>query len=123
MAGEPKARANKVIPSPKAGKRPPQRVEDWSYLKFPSATQSPVIRPAGILVPFFPGCRDPGGQEITAQSVEAHALDTFGSAVKAEHWLSRPNPVFQGKTPRQIIKVEPSAVEAALVRIDHGVYI
>jgi len=59
----------------------------------------------------------------TAQLVEAHALDTFGSAKKAEHWLSRPNRVFQGETPRQIIKVDPSAVEAALIRIVHGVYL
>lgn len=60
--------------------------------------------------------------EITAQSVEAHALETFGSAAKAEHWLSRPNPLFHGQAPRQIIQADPSTVEAALVRIDHGVY-
>ncbi|MBL8294231.1 MAG: DUF2384 domain-containing protein [Bryobacterales bacterium] len=62
------------------------------------------------------------GPEVTAQSVEAHALETFGSAAKAEHWLNRPNPLFQGQTPRQVIQANPSTVEAALVRIDHGVY-
>lgn len=71
----------------------------------------------------FPPSTDPKGRSITAQSVKAHALDTFGSAEKAEHWMSRPNPLLQGKTPRQVIQSDPSPVEAALVRIDYGVYI
>ncbi len=62
------------------------------------------------------------GSEITAQSVETHALETFGSAAKADHWLNRPNPLFHGQTPRRVIQADPSTVEAALVRIDHGVY-
>jgi Protein of unknown function (DUF2384) len=62
------------------------------------------------------------GKTVTAQSVEEHALDTFGTVEKAEHWLNRPNPLFSGKTPRQVLRVDPSWVEAALVRIDYGVY-
>ena len=65
---------------------------------------------------------EPQRHEITAKSVEAHAQETFGSAEKAKHWLNRPDSVFRGKTPRQIAKVDPSWVEIALVRIDHGVY-
>lgn len=60
---------------------------------------------------------------ITAQSVVAHALDTFGSEKKAAHWMSRPNPLLQGRTPSKVVQSDPSAVEAALVRIDHGVYV
>ncbi len=59
---------------------------------------------------------------VTAESVEKHALDTFGTIVKAEHWLNRPNPLFGGKSPRQVLQAHPSRVEAALVRIDYGVY-
>jgi putative toxin-antitoxin system antitoxin component (TIGR02293 family) len=59
----------------------------------------------------------------TLKSVRAHALDTFGSAEKAEHWMSRPNPLLQGKTPQQVAESDPSSVEAALVRIDYGVYV
>jgi uncharacterized protein (DUF2384 family) len=56
-------------------------------------------------------------------SVKAHALETFGASAKAEHWLNRPNHVFQGKTPLETLESEPMAVEAELTRIDHGVYI
>ena len=59
--------------------------------------------------------------EITTRAVEAHAQETFGSAEKAEHWLNT-NSVFRGKTPRQVAKVDPSWVEIALVRINHGDY-
>lgn len=62
------------------------------------------------------------GTPVTAESVEKHALDTFGTVEKAEHWLNRPNPLFSGKTPRQVLRADPSWVEAALVRIDYGVY-
>jgi uncharacterized protein (DUF2384 family) len=60
--------------------------------------------------------------EISRTSIAAHALATFGTAGKAEHWMNRPNPLFQGKTPRQVIEFDLVAVEAELVRIDHGVY-
>jgi uncharacterized protein (DUF2384 family) len=61
-------------------------------------------------------------REISAQSVAAHALATFGSPEKARHWMNRPNPLFQGKTPAQMIELDLIGVEAELVRIDHGVY-
>jgi uncharacterized protein (DUF2384 family) len=60
--------------------------------------------------------------EISRDSVAAHALATFGSPEKAQHWMNRPNPLFHGKTPAQMIKSDLVAVEAELVRIDHGVY-
>jgi uncharacterized protein (DUF2384 family) len=55
-------------------------------------------------------------------SIAAHALTTFGSSDKAERWMNRPNPLFHGKTPAEVIEFDLVAVEAALVRIDHGVY-
>ena len=57
------------------------------------------------------------------ESIAAHALATFGSSEKAERWMNRPNPVFQGKTPAEMIEFNPVAVEAELVRIDHGIYL
>jgi len=62
-------------------------------------------------------------KEISRDSVAAHALATFGTPEKAEHWLNRPNPLFQGKAPRQVLEFDLVGVEAELVRIDHGVYI
>ncbi len=59
---------------------------------------------------------------ITARSVTEHAQDTFGTSEKAAHWLNRPNRLFDGKTPRQVMRVDPASVEAELVRIDYGVY-
>jgi len=66
--------------------------------------------------------RDSKDQKITVKALEAHALDTFGSKEKAQHWMNRPNAMFQGKSPRDFVQVDPGLVEAELVRIDHGVY-
>jgi hypothetical protein len=62
-------------------------------------------------------------QKISPESVAVHALSTFGSKEKAQHWLNRPNPLFQGKTPNQVMRTNAVAVEAELLRIDHGVYV
>ena len=59
----------------------------------------------------------------TELALRAHALDTFGSLEKMNHWFNRPNPLFQGRTPLQTMTSEPRAVEIELTRIDHGVYI
>jgi uncharacterized protein (DUF2384 family) len=65
----------------------------------------------------------PDVKALSAAAVEAHALDTFGSRVKATHWLGRPNPLFEGRTPLEVLQVDPQSVEIELVRIDHGVYV
>jgi uncharacterized protein (DUF2384 family) len=75
------------------------------------------------LAPATPAGTDAHGKTVTARSVEEHALDTFGTVEKAEHWLRRPNPLFGGKTPQQVLQADPSWVEAELVRIDYGVYV
>jgi Protein of unknown function (DUF2384) len=60
---------------------------------------------------------------ISRESVAAHALATFGSPEKAQHWMNRANPLFHGKTPAQVIDFDLIGVEAELIRIDHGVYV
>jgi hypothetical protein len=60
---------------------------------------------------------------VTADTVKAHALEAFGSAGKVEHWLHRPNWLFQGRTPLQAVQTDPRSVDDELVRIEHGVYI
>jgi uncharacterized protein (DUF2384 family) len=55
--------------------------------------------------------------------VRAHALEAFGDAAKVAHWLRRPNQLFQRRTPLQVLRTDPAAVEAELVRIEHGVYV
>jgi hypothetical protein len=59
----------------------------------------------------------------TDAAVLAHAFETFGSREKANHWLRRPNRVFQGRTPLEAVASDPEAVEIELTRIDDGVYI
>ncbi len=61
--------------------------------------------------------------KISRESVNSHALATFGSPEKAQHWMNRPNPLFDGKSPAKVIEFNLVGVEAELVRIDHGVYV
>jgi putative toxin-antitoxin system antitoxin component (TIGR02293 family) len=63
------------------------------------------------------------GLPALLKAIEVHALDTFGSREKANHWMNRPNALFEGKTPLQLIETDPQSVEAELGRIDHGVYV
>lgn len=65
----------------------------------------------------------PRGTQLRTAQVREHVFETFGSVQKAEHWLSRLNQVFQGRTPLQALESDPEAVEAEITRIDHGVYI
>jgi len=60
---------------------------------------------------------------LSSESIRKHALNTFGSTLKAGHWMNRPNHLLQGKTPEEALKTDPESVEAALVRIDYGVYV
>jgi hypothetical protein len=70
-----------------------------------------------------PELADVGNEGRTDAEVMAHAYETFGSPEKTSHWLHRPNHVFQGRTPLEVIGSDPQAVEIELTRIDHGVYI
>jgi uncharacterized protein (DUF2384 family) len=64
-----------------------------------------------------------GPKQVTSATVRAHALEAFGKVEKANHWLQRPNQLFQGRSPLQVLEVDPAAVEAEIVRIEHGVYV
>jgi len=88
-----------------------------------AADRSPamVSKPSSRVTRVIRMRRD-GGQ-TRGQAVLAHAFDTFGSHEKANHWLRRPNHVFQSRTPLEVIGSDPEAVEIELTRIDHGVYI
>jgi putative toxin-antitoxin system antitoxin component (TIGR02293 family) len=55
-------------------------------------------------------------------AVESHALETFGDKSKANHWLNRPNHLFGGRTPVQVLETDPETVEDELTRIDHGIF-
>ena len=54
--------------------------------------------------------------------VRSHVLETFGEESKATHWLNRPNHLFSGRTPAEVLETEPETVERELVRIDHGIF-
>jgi hypothetical protein len=65
----------------------------------------------------------PLSKQITSETVRAHALEAFGDVEKTDHWLRRPNQLFHGRSPLQVLESDPEAVEAELVRIEHGVYV
>lgn len=130
MAREPRGKDQERKPSVEIGKRipntPAKTFRKAPYHKVILAVNEARRKgslPALKYEDVFPSSTDARGRAITAQSVKAHALDTFGSAEKAEHWMNRPNPLLDRKTPLQVIECDPSSVEAALVRIDYGVYI
>jgi uncharacterized protein (DUF2384 family) len=54
--------------------------------------------------------------------VLAHAVDTFGSRMRANAWLNRPNRIFNNQSPLQVLTQDPEAVEEELVRIDDGIF-
>ena len=61
-----------------------------------------------------------------AQAIVAHALETFGSEVKAWMWLERSNALLGGSAPIQILQTDPTnyeLVEDELTRIDYGVFV
>ena len=135
MAREPRGKDQERKPSAEVGKRipstPAKTPREGTFRKAPhhkvilalNSARRKENLPALKYEDLFPPSTDAQGIAITAQSVKAHALDTFGSAEKAEHWMNRPNPLLDRKTPLQVIECDPSSVEAALVRIDYGVYI
>lgn len=57
--------------------------------------------------------------------ISAEADRVFGDPSKADRWLRRPNPVFHGKTPLELLKTEigGNMVETLLHQIDHGIFI
>lgn len=54
--------------------------------------------------------------------VLAHAVETFGSRMRANAWLNRPSRIFNNQSPLQVLTENPAAVEEELVRIDHGMF-
>ncbi|MGB8887793.1 MAG: MbcA/ParS/Xre antitoxin family protein [Candidatus Korobacteraceae bacterium] len=54
--------------------------------------------------------------------VLAHAVETFGSRIRANAWLNRPSRIFNNQSPLQVLTQDPAAVEEELVRIDHGMF-
>ncbi len=62
----------------------------------------------------------------SAQQIIAHAFETFGSEEKAWHWLERPNGLFAGAAPIDILQTDPARyelIEDELMRIDYGVFV
>lgn len=54
--------------------------------------------------------------------VLAHAVDIFGSRIRANAWLNRPSRIFNNQSPLQVLTQDPAAVEEELVRIDEGIF-
>ena len=60
---------------------------------------------------------------LSQDHLRAHVMETFGDEAKASHWLNRPNPLFAGKTPLELLDTDPQAIEIELTRIDHGIFV
>ena len=56
--------------------------------------------------------------------IAAQATDVLGSTEKAARWLQRPNRALGGREPLRLLDTDAGAraVEAALGRIEHGVF-
>lgn len=54
--------------------------------------------------------------------VLAHAVEIFGSRIRANAWLNRPSRIFNNQSPLQVLTEDPAAVEEELVRIDEGMF-
>lgn len=55
--------------------------------------------------------------------VIAHAVAVFGDEHKATHWLSTPLPLFEYKTPAEVLQTKDgiARVEQILIRIEHNI--
>lgn len=56
--------------------------------------------------------------------IHAFAIEVLGDADKAQHWLDSRPPVFQGRSPAELLETEQGAdlVETVLGRIAYGIY-
>lgn len=56
--------------------------------------------------------------------VTAHAIDVFGDAKKAAHWMNSSNMVMQGETPLSLLDTDAGAqwVDTILGRIEYGLF-
>ncbi len=55
--------------------------------------------------------------------VIAHAIAVFGDDRKAAHWFETPLPLFDNRTPSDLLETEEGAalVEQTLTRIEHNI--
>jgi putative toxin-antitoxin system antitoxin component (TIGR02293 family) len=62
---------------------------------------------------------------VEQERIAALAVDVFGGRETAEEWLRGPLAIFGGKTPLEMLgsAAGREAVEQALGRISHGVYL
>jgi putative toxin-antitoxin system antitoxin component (TIGR02293 family) len=54
--------------------------------------------------------------------VIAHAVAVFGDEGKATHWLSTPLPLFENRSPQDLLETDEGLVlvEQTLTRIEHN---
>jgi putative toxin-antitoxin system antitoxin component (TIGR02293 family) len=54
--------------------------------------------------------------------VIAHAVAVFGDERKATHWLSTPLPLFENRSPQDLLETDEGLVlvEQTLTRIEHN---
>ena len=56
--------------------------------------------------------------------VVAHAVAVFGDEHKASHWLSTPLPLFDDRSPSELLNSEEGIqrVDEILTRIEHNIF-
>jgi hypothetical protein len=68
-----------------------------------------------------------GGKDNTTlwddrrRAILADTVETFGSDIKANHWLNQSLGIFQGRTALEVRETDPDEVETILTRIDHNI--
>ena len=55
--------------------------------------------------------------------VIAHAVAVFGDEHKASHWLATPLPLFENRSPSELLETDEGIVlvERTLTRIEHNI--
>lgn len=96
-------------------------------LRLRSDAKLPNVRKAGkagrtASLSRKPKAAPPDPRVMEYAEVLAHAVEIFGSRVRANAWLNRPSRIFNNQSPLQILTENPGAVEEELVRIDHGMF-
>jgi len=68
--------------------------------------------------------RDESDKLTRVARVFDHAVQVFTDGERARRWLQKPNGVFEGRTPLELVRTETGArmVDELLGQIDHGYF-
>jgi uncharacterized protein (DUF2384 family) len=123
-------RAQATAKRPASGKTKLSEIRDSAGdlgLGFRSDAKLPNVRKAAKVgraasLSRKPKAAPPDPRVMEYAEVLAHAVEIFGSRIRANAWLNRPSRIFNNQSPLQVLTEDPASVEEELVRIDEGIF-